>query len=696
MAHTSSAWLAAIALPILLPAQQDGPPTFVPKAEAMVAIEADDIPALLQQFPNTAVGRLYADPEVTTAFGTGLARYRQLAAANDALYAAAEAAGLMHAGHLHRKVFRWLDPHDLQRAALMALLPGEGQVVPNTVALIAPVPKASGRLSRLFDEYAKSLARCPELVPVPEGKVLGFAGHVFTNKVEDTPDRFPRFESQGFWLVNLPGLFAGGEGLPEHSGAIGPAPKSTGPHISLAMNLKAYVEMFAGMGGGMPASFKALGFDELERLQWRVSFLGERILDEIAVDVGETPAGLVGALLRGNATPPAQPLPTGAIAQLRVAIDLPLLLDSLKTLSDGELALPEEIQKDLLATCDGGLAIGIAAPAPGGVVPRLFLSLRIADDKALDRLLGKLTQSGLQAKENTYEGVPCTVLRADGMPAALQPTFCRIDGMLHVAESGLSMRALMKALKAGSEGIDVAGVPLPEGPGEILPNLELRCDDAALYRAFREVWLPLYAATASDPTHRPLLVAADMPEAAVVTPLLGRSRGVLRRDGRRWVLQQVGPLGGVALAALAMTWGPIVSGSFHYDYETEQIAKQIAKQKLETIAEAIAACQKDKGKRPATLGELFVAAKLADDALLVPGDVLAEEFALPGDDGRKVRSSFRYFPDAVTIDLNGNETKVVLIAIAPCSWGRPVLTADGDMPEAWGEFCKKPIGEFGK
>lgn len=89
-----------------------------------------------------------------------------------------------------------------------------------------------------------------------------------------------------------------------------------------------------------------------------------------------------------------------------------------------------------------------------------------------------------------------------------------------------------------------------------------------------------------------------------------------------------------------MTWGPILSGPMHRDYTTQQLAQQIAEHKLREVWSAAEAFREARRRWPNDLAELFAAARLAPDALLMPGDAAAEPIELVS--GKTVRSSFRY------------------------------------------------------
>src|SRR5262245_26267186 len=115
--------LGAFLSPLLC--AQDGPPTFVPKDAAMIRVVVEDVPALLKKLPDTALGRLLAEPEVDEAFSAFVARVREVQARADAARAAAKALGLDTHDEAANPFMRLLDVHDYQRLEAVALKPAE-------------------------------------------------------------------------------------------------------------------------------------------------------------------------------------------------------------------------------------------------------------------------------------------------------------------------------------------------------------------------------------------------------------------------------------------------------------------------------------------------------------------------------------------------------------------------------------------
>lgn len=681
-----------------------GPPTFVP-APHMVRFCAEDVPELRRQLPSTSLGKLLAEPETAAAFAAGLAQYRALAASRIALLDAVVTGPppeiepwvlAQLPAHMGWRTVYDLDLGDLQRIELLALTTGDDQRIPATVLTLACNPRAEGRWSAHFRRHEAALATSKLWAHDPEAKFAGFPLTVFApadrhGERADAEAMRGLFPQQA-WLLHLPGVFALGTDAAEACGSLAPAPARPPAQVLMEMDAEAYVALFVRQMGGAPPEFRALGLDGLRTLRWRLRFDQGRVLDELEFALADEPHGAIGAVLTGTAALPAQALPDPALAQLRCTVDVAMLVPALEGFSGAEL--PAEARKQAAKAFTGGIALGVSAPARGSLIPRLFLSLGIADANALDALLALLAPADRPAKTVTYEGVACTVLSLPDAPAGLQPAYCRRDGALHVAESGLSMRAFLKAQASGAAAMDTGDAPLPTGPTEALPNFDLRWDEHAIYATYHANWLPLLKLLPSD-GQQPLVASDLMPSPEAVAAVLGKGRGVLRRDGATFTLQQLGALGGLATGAIAMTWGPLLSGLFHHDYMHEMLRTAFAKARLQATWTALEAFQKQHGRWPNDLGELIVTGKLPPEALQLPGDPAAEAVPMPAGQPA-VRSSFRYFAPPIATTLNGEDYKLLLVAIAPCRHSRPMLADTGAMPENYGEESRRPIDQFGK
>lgn len=689
-----------IAVPILAAASAvaQGKTTFVP-APHLVRFAAEDVPALLSALPSSSIGRLLAEPETAAAFAAGLARYRAMARHHLELIDATiqspppsiEPWVLMQlATPIGWRASYGIEFADVQRLELLALVSPQREGLPPFVMTLAPTPRAEGRCAAHLQQRVRELQAGTLWQHDGTSRFAGLPIDSFsmpTPAPEGTVDR----GDTTAWFLHLPGVFALGTGSAESCGAFAPAPARPPAQLLLEMDTAAYVAMFAAEMFGMPPAFTAIGLDGLRSLRWRLRFARDRVLDELEAVATDHPTGLIGALFGGSAAPPPQVVPSPVLAQLRCSVDVRLLVEAIEGFAAE--ALPSTLRDAMIQAFSGGLSLGIGAPPRGGVDPRVCVSLGVRDDAALDGLLAALATAGT-TKNVTYEDVVCTVLTLPDLPAAFQPTWCRRDGVLHVANSGLGMRAFLSAQGPGQTSDDGDEAPIADGPGELVPHFDLRWDERALYAAFHQHWLPLLAMLPTGDS-QPLLRGAEMPSPDAVQPLLGKGRGVLRRDGSTFVLQQLAPLGGLHTAALAMLWGPLLSGGFHRDYLIDALKHAHARERLEAAWSALEAFRQQHGRWPQDLAELIVDRRLPADALLLPGDPHAEDVPMPRGAVAR-RSSFRYFVPPVDADLNGERHRLLLVAIAPTRHQRPMLTDQGEMPDCWGEESMRPIDAFGK
>ncbi|MFN7587222.1 MAG: hypothetical protein ACK5UQ_01725 [Planctomycetota bacterium] len=671
--------------------QVGAPPFVIPRQGLFVDLRADEVPTLANQLPSSALGRLLAEPDVAAVWQLGQERLQRMRARRQ-LVADAVAKLPQPNGEIERPGqgvdqlaletllrVEWSDVRSFRFVGLMK----EGRQVPIGAGVLRCPPKAEGRLTRQFEATAKVLADNPQLKAVADAKVEGFPAHVFTVADDSDADRWPGYEPLGVWMLHLPGTFAFGEGTPADCGTIGAAPAAPAG-IGLAMNLQAYLGiMTRGFGGGMPQELTALGVDQLQTFDWRGRFVGEHVLEEFELAFADKPVGLAPALWGGSAPLPKQALPEGAMLQLRIAADLPKLL---ALAGEVGVALPPPVAEALPKALTGGIALGVSAPPKGGLVPRMAATFGVADAAALQDALKQFLPPDVKTKQVQLEGVDCTSLLLDDLPPALRPTWCLVDGQLHVAESPNSLRDLLRAQKTGAEAMAVGDAPVAAGADEPMPSVDVRADLAAAYAAFHGTWLPLYelAEAASPMASKALLPRKDLPEPAVVGKHLGSVRGVMRKTTKGYVLQFQGPVGGPLAASFAATYGPMLSASMHRDYRTEQKELQIAQHLATEVWPKFEAFHKANNRWPKDLAELFVDQKLAADALLIPGDTDAEEVAMPAGDARTVRSSFRYHPEAPMRVLEGNEENVLLSSVRVLGWQRISLTTKGEAKATYG------------
>jgi len=666
----------------------------------LAAIRAYGIPEIIGQFPNTRLGKLAADEEVAEAVARVIGHMQNdIRRRRETLRVAAElgielqpwmVANLYTNPDLKRMFERPLNEvRNMEfAAAIHEDWPAGGMRAPDMAVLLSCRPRYEGRWTQEFEREVAAIRRAPWFEEKEGAKIGGYPAYVFTPPEQIDGDSM--LEPLGLWFLHLPGTFVYGQGLPGKPGAIEATTAAKDGEVSLLMDLKQYLRMFELLGMGIPDEFVALGFDKLHKLTWRGRFEGELLLDELELQLtDEDLTGLLGALLRGTATPPPQALPKGAIMQLRTAVDLEELGACLGAMAD-EIWLPPGAMQEIAKALDGGVALGVCAPAPGGLIPRLYLSLGIADEQALDGLLAQFLVDDLSTKKVKYGDVECTIVQIPGAPQGIQPAFWRAEGRLHIAESGRSLRSFLKVQQQGVVAMDVGDAPIPEGPGSRLPTFDLRLDEVQLYRSFRDTWLPMFELVNRQPV---AVERQDLPSVDVIEEHCGASRGVLYRDGNRYIVRHLGALGGPEVAAVAMTWGPILTANMS-DSSTEQLSARIARHKLEAVWPELESFQQHNKRWPKDLAELFTARKLAPDALLLPLDDFAEDVQLA--DGTTIKTSFRYFAEPVELSNFNESFEALMVEIRERSALRGFLCKDGSTPEVYSDASSKPIGQFGK
>lgn len=687
---------AALAALLAAAPAQEQPATrridFVPQRE-MVRLAVHDLPALLERSAATPLGTLFAEADVRAAFDTGAANYhRKVRAFLDLVEAAQRIdASLVDADALATHAVYSLDWRDFRSVSLSAVVgDADPQPFPLTLLRLYPKPEAEGRLQQRFAGLTGALAKHAELEPAPEQEIDGHPACVLRQRgagfgLPGAP--------QGLWLLHLPGLFASATGRPADAGRCAPATPAE-PGIELVIDLLAYVELMATLTGEMPeemqTTLRVTGAGQTGAFRWLVDTADGLVRDRMSLELKGRPEGLLRAILEGMAPLPAQPLPDGALLQLRLAIDVRQLLavfDDLLAAADLPSTTRLGIDEDLRKAWTGGLALALCRPAGTGVVPRIYASFGIADREAAGRLLDQLRKfDGVGVKDVEYEGKPSTQLLPGGAPPAIQPAYCLDGDVLHFAETGASLRALLKAVATGKgEAMDVGDAPLPKGPGTPLPTFDLRYDGAAIWSAIHEVWEPLWRLTMRSENNgfdAPLVPADDGPDVRTVVPHLRAGRGVMRRLPDRIVLETNGTLGGPFLTAFVAAYGPMFSGPMtsQWEWQCRQLSRRVGTLQLQKVHEAIEAFAKRTGKRPASLGEL-VAAKDLDIALLsIPGSKTEPVTH----DGRELGvTSFRYYAEPIEIAPEGNPLKAVLVELQPMPYQRLVLCESGTIEELW-------------
>lgn len=418
---------------------------------------------------------------------------------------------------------------------------------------------------------------------------------------------------------------------------------------------------------------EAFGFAEVTGLTLALSVEGEHLRESLWLELAGEPTGLLGAWTAATAPLPAHPQVEDAMLQMGLAFDmqrLPAAVEAIAAvMADGapEAGAEEaedplrEWLPDLGKALTGGVSLQVSAPAPGSFVPRLSLSLGIADRAALDGLLARAREElhGLGFDDRETDGMAWTSVKIPNSPSALVPSFAVLGDTLLLAESPATLRATLKAKDGAATAMPTDGAPQATPGGGPLPALDVRYDLGAIWSVLQDRYLPMarlgfaQMQMSGEVTTTPLLTASEMPDLEELAGRLGRGRGGLGRTERGIVLSAASPLGDPLMAAMLAVYVPLLPQIFGLavDTATREIQGRIGAARLAKVQQALATYRASFGagkQLPRELGELFQRGLLeGEEALLVPGDErpLAVEFEDDDGEVHTVRSSFRYAPE---------------------------------------------------
>ena len=661
---------------------------FEPPFEPSARFICEDLPALRKQWPNLAIGRMFEALELERIVAQRMDasdRQRELgqrtrkAAVLAKLELEPQAASLVM-----RTCFEPLGPwHRLQEVERIDAMVQQLATRPRLITTnrIAPDAVAAWEQRLAADvEWSKSAGWFDVRSIDPEGPTTGRTMHLNSALRErELAKASPRYANTRFWTQRLGRTFVFGSDDHEDFGSFRPEakPRAAGVHLEFLFST------FRDIMKGEPDLQQLM--TELGQLRISIVPEGDQLREviQLEVAVAENGRNLL-ELVDGSDPCIAQALPKGAILQFRADLELVKLADMASDLF-GEQAMLLDAAAPLL---DGRMALGLTAPAKGGLIPRIYLTLGVAKPTKLAEFLNGLVAMAQDSRKVTYGGIECTILPIPGLPQGVQPTFCHIDNRLHVAESPLSMRAFLKAQTGGATAMPVADAVQPElTTGKQLAGADLRCDLAQLYRTLYDVWLPLYQL--SDGLS---IGFDDLPDPDEVDEHIGALHGVFGRDDDRLTMAHVGPVGGPFTGAYLILGGTMLPSTMQTS--SSVLRSELAKQKLENAWQILQDFEQRHQRRPRDLAEFFLAGALPDDALLMPGDESPEVLELPGK--RRVSVSFRYFPEPAAVSIFSRKSAVLFIECAARGTGRYVLEDNGRARSIWGDDARKPIDSFGK
>lgn len=439
---------------------------------------------------------------------------------------------------------------------------------------------------------------------------------------------------------------------------------------------------------------EGFGLTTMKVARWSLASEGDHVRETIDVEFDGRPVGLAAALFDGMAPLPPLPAPKGTMLQLRLSLDVNHLVAAVNAMLESEQMkpLPEDVGDRLRKAWTGGIAFGLAAPAPGGITPRAFLSLGITDQQAFEDLLAEVLPDGrgVQRAITKFGETEVTQLKLDGAPNAFVPSYFFRGGDLYVAESALSVRSLFKAVDKGEPGLDLNQAPALPTRGR-QPGFELVFDEAAIYRALVTHWLPLaQMAIPGGTTPDPLIDSADMPHPDDMDELLGVGGGVLLRGSDRLSIAATGTAGGPEVLALLTSYGPLFSAAIEEGLPMigGEIAEPIVRAWEQKLQQALLAVHERTGGWPEDLAALAGTEEFAGTELLLhpldtdPADVLDAN-------GETIaKSTFRYYPGSLPVDTEfGEAFDALLIEVTPLSWRRAAYDTTGNTRQmyTWGD-----------
>ncbi len=693
----------------------------------LIHVVVRDLPGLRAAFAKTAAARLLSDPEVADAVALASDNLRALGdrwlALVDKLRAAdPRTLSFSELGQAEAWRTGFAELLDVQFG--LAMNPprknGDPEDSPpwlqqHQYLAMRPTAGSLAATAARFDTFLAGLRQTlpPGLELAPDQTLFGKPGlRLIPGGSQTRPDYFQYLVPEGESALALRHddlLIGVAGGAPEIVQLLPAAPDSS-PSIHVTVEPQQFAQMAVMMSYGfffwgqqdfLNNECKLLGLDKLDTMTWRLAVVDDSLQEDISCVLPKPPTGLLGAFLQGMAPMPDQPLPEGALLQLRGGFDVQLCCDAI----DAYLLQVEQptlgdlgVRDDLRLAWTGGVALALVRPAPGSPMPRIYVSFGIADAAALRRVLGKIWDAwAIELKARHYEDTDCSQLNLDGLPPGLQPTFALVDDTLHLAESPAGLRALLRARAAGAPRVmGVGDAPRPKGPGRAMPGIEVRYDPAAIHTALQQAWMPLALTTAAE-SGSPLLPIQEMPRVETVTEHLVPGRGVLRLDGDRLVFRCEGVFGGATGQAFATAFGPLLSKQLgqRFYYAIESLRARLACTQIIAIHKAIAAFEKRVGHLPADLGELIAGGDLTDTTLLVlEGDERPQAVM---HEGKQVgATSFRYYSAGLTVTPYDTEIKARLISAPKMAWWRVACDGKGVPHIGWGEFATNSLDDLEK
>ena len=253
-------------------------PKFVSTLKPLFDLRATQVPRLLEQWPASKLGRLFADEdarfagELAVKFQAGrIARQtalrlalQQLPSTEDAPPHVIASLYMMQPNEIWRLFERPVE--EVESVEFTSLLPSDGEelVTPHFVRTMSCQPRYEGRWQQRFDAEAQERARSTMFRPVADAKISSFPVHAFALPVGAADVGFGDLPRQ-HWMLHLPGRFAYGNGVPAEVGRVDAGPARPEAEVCLETHFDHYNQTFRDMGVGVPAELALLGVEDAAR-----------------------------------------------------------------------------------------------------------------------------------------------------------------------------------------------------------------------------------------------------------------------------------------------------------------------------------------------------------------------------------------------------------------------------------------------
>lgn len=418
------------------------------------------------------------------------------------------------------------------------------------------------------------------------------------------------------------------------------------------------------------------GVRSLQSVRMGIRADGDDFREDLLLELTQDGKGLMASMTpiastsKGKGLPPSIPAVEPELMHMRGSFDTQKLLDALMTIPESDAETDEE-RADALAgvrkvfdVFDGGVSMLMAAPSFGMLpIPRMVFAFGITSDEAYQAALedAKSRLEGIGFKDTEYKGATLTTVQIPNNPSPLIPCFTVVDGGFYLAESPITLRALVSSIRDGKESL---GPVAAENSGDVFL---CRYDTRQIFRLMYEKVLPLAQLGLGQMQRmmgnnsEPILSLAELPTPATVAGYLGEGlvRVTWTEQGLRATARST--LGDPITTVLASVGAPMAPMQMGLTLDQERAAweERVCRARVGRIYEALQLHRTSfgGGKRfPASLGDLLSRGLIEDESVLVvPSDEEPSSIEYETMDGEIVAAdvSYKYMPTSKLVVTRG-------------------------------------------